>query len=52
VIFIAHRMSVMKHVDTILCIEKWEITDIWTPKELLARPSLYKSFWDYQIGAQ
>jgi ABC-type transport system involved in cytochrome bd biosynthesis fused ATPase/permease subunit len=22
VIFIAHRMSVMKHVDTILCIEK------------------------------
>ena len=51
VIFIAHRMSVMKHVDTILCIEKWEITDIWTPKELLARPSLYKSFWDYQIGA-
>ena len=51
VIFIAHRMSVMKHVDQILCIEKWEITDIWTPKELLARPSLYKSFWDYQIGS-
>ena len=51
IIFIAHRMSVMKHVDTILCIEKGEITDTGTPKELLARPSLYKNFWDYQIGS-
>ncbi len=51
IIFIAHRMSVMKYVDTILCIEKGEITDTWTPKDLLSRPSLYKSFWEYQIGA-
>lgn len=50
IIFIAHRMSVMKHVDTILCMEGWKITDIGTPNDLLARPSLYKSFWEYQIG--
>lgn len=50
IIFIAHRMSVMKHVDVILCMEQWKITDIWTPKQLLARASLYKTFWDYQIG--
>lgn len=51
IIFIAHRMSVMKHVDLILCLEHGQITDTGTPKELLARPSLYKNFWDYQIGA-
>lgn len=49
VIFITHRMTSIKKVDKIYCLEDWEIKDFWTHNELIWKKNIYNSFWEKQI---
>lgn len=49
-IVIAHRLSTIARADRIVVMEKGEIKETGTHKDLLENPlSLYKHFWDLQI---
>lgn len=49
-IVIAHRLSTIARVDRIIVMEKGEIKEIGTHKDLLENPeSLYSHFWNLQI---
>lgn len=49
-IVVAHRLSTIARADRIVVMEKGEIKEIGTHKDLLENPeSLYKHFWDLQI---
>lgn len=49
-IVIAHRLSTIARADRIIVMEKGEIKEVGTHKDLLENPlSLYKHFWDLQI---
>ncbi len=50
IIMISHRMTTLQKADHLYCLERWEITDQWTPSELRKKDSLYARLWKKQIG--
>ena len=49
---IAHRLSTVQNADQIVVLEKGQIVDRGTQRELLSRCSLYQALWAAHIGAQ
>ena len=49
---IAHRLSTIQNADQIVVLEKGEIVDRGTQRELLARCPLYQALWAAHVGAQ
>lgn len=49
---IAHRLSTVQNADQIVVLEKGQIVDQGTQRELLSRCSLYQALWAAHIGAQ
>ncbi|MVB11805.1 putative multidrug export ATP-binding/permease protein [Caprobacter fermentans] len=49
---IAHRLSTIQNADQIVVLEKGNIVDIGTQRELLTRCSLYRSMWKAHVGAK
>jgi len=49
VIFITHRMTTIRKVDLIYCIENWHITTSWTHKKLINKDNIYSTFWKKQV---
>jgi len=49
VIIIAHRFSTIQNVDKVLVINKGQIEDIGTPKDLSTKEGTYKTLLQYQI---
>jgi ABC-type multidrug transport system fused ATPase/permease subunit len=49
VIFITHRMTTIRKVDLIYCIEDWKITTNWTHKSLIWGKNIYANFWRKQV---
>ena len=47
---IAHRLSTIQKMDRIIVLEKGEIVEEGTHKELLAKGGVYKDLWDHQTG--
>ena len=49
---IAHRLSTIKNADQIVVLEKGQIVDRGTQRELLSRGPLYQALWAAHVGAQ
>lgn len=49
VIFITHRMTSIRKVDKIYCLENWEINIYWTHNELIWKKNIYNDFWEKQV---
>ncbi len=49
VLIISHRLSIVRHADNILTIDEGEKSDIGTHDELVARPGIYREFWQQQM---
>ena len=49
---IAHRLSTIQNADQIVVLEKGQIVDQGTQRELLSRCSRYQALWAAHIGAQ
>jgi len=50
-IVIAHRLSTIMKMDKIIVMNKWEIIEKWSHKELLAKENgTYKKLRDIQSG--
>lgn len=52
VIVIAHRLSTIAEADQIAMLEDEHITQLGTPKALLAQEGRYRSFWSDRQRAQ
>lgn len=51
VIIISHRLSLMRHADRVMVLDKGNIIAQGTHEELINRPGLYKDFWRQQMDA-
>ena len=49
---IAHRLSTIQNANQIMVLEKGQIVDHGTQRELLSRCPLYQALWAAHIGAQ
>ena len=49
---IAHRLSTIQNADQIVVLEKGQIVDRGTQRELLSRCPLYQALWASHVGAQ
>lgn len=49
-IVIAHRLSTIQKMDRIIVLEKGQIVEEGTHKELLAKGGVYKDLWGHQTG--
>ena len=49
-IVIAHRLSTIQKMDKIIVLDKGEIIEEGTHKELLQKAGVYKDLWDHQTG--
>jgi len=49
-VVIAHRLSILLHMDHILVFDKGKIVEDGTHSKLLAKGRLYKNLWDAQVG--
>ena len=49
---IAHRLSTIKNADQIVVLEKGQIVDRGTQRELLSRCPLYQALWAAHVGTQ
>ncbi|MDD3020558.1 MAG: peptidase domain-containing ABC transporter [Alphaproteobacteria bacterium] len=49
VLIISHRLSIVSSADKILVLDKGEMSDLGTHRELLARPGIYRDFWQQQM---
>ena len=49
---IAHRLSTIQNADQIVVLEKGQIVDRGTQRELLSRCPLYQALWVAHVGAQ
>ena len=52
VIAIAHRLSTITHADKIVIIDKGEIVEMGSHKELLEKSALYKRLYELQFGGE
>jgi ABC-type multidrug transport system fused ATPase/permease subunit len=50
VIAIAHRLSTLAHLDRLLVIDKGQVVEDGSHRELLARDGIYASLWRRQVG--
>lgn len=50
VIIISHRLSLMRHANRIVVLEKGRIIAIDSHDNLVRRPGLYQTFWRQQMG--
>jgi len=50
VIIIAHRFSTIQNVDKVIVINKGQVEDIGTPKDLSVKQGTYKTLLQYQIA--
>jgi len=50
VIAIAHRLSTLRHMDTIIVMEKGEIIERGSHDDLLAKKGIYAKLWSHQSG--
>ncbi len=50
VIIISHRLSLMRQAHRVLVLDEGSIIDQGRHDELLARPGLYRNFWQQQMG--
>lgn len=50
-VIIAHRLSTVRHADTIFVLEHGKIIESGTHGELLARQGIYSNLWNIQTGA-
>ncbi|MCQ2378419.1 MAG: peptidase domain-containing ABC transporter [Victivallaceae bacterium] len=49
VLIVSHRLSIVSHADRIVVIDKGEMSDSGTHRELLSREGIYKEFWSQQM---
>ena len=49
---IAHRLSTIQNADQIVVLEKGQIVDRGTQRELLSRCPLYQALWAAHVGTQ
>ena len=49
-ILIAHRLSTIMHADVIYVLERGQVVEIGTHKELLQQKGLYYAMWRQQVG--
>lgn len=49
IIFITHRMTTIKKSNLILCLEDWQIKNIWSHNELIWKDNIYNRFWYIQV---
>ena len=49
---IAHRLSTIQNADQIVVLEKGQIVDRGTQRELLDRCPLYQALWAAHVGTQ
>lgn len=49
-IVIAHRLSTIEKMDRIIVMEKGEIVEEGSHKELVAKNGIYQNFWEHQYG--
>ncbi|MDB5204866.1 MAG: hypothetical protein JWP09_894 [Candidatus Taylorbacteria bacterium] len=49
-IVIAHRLSTIEKMDRIIVMEKGEIVEEGSHKELVAKKGVYQNFWEHQYG--
>ena len=49
---IAHRLSTIQNADQIVVLEKGQIVDRGTQRELLDRCPLYQTLWVAHVGAR
>lgn len=47
---IAHRLSLMRHADRIIVLDRGRIVQQGSHAALLAQPGLYSTFWRQQTG--
>lgn len=50
VIIVSHRLSIVRHSDMILVIDKGERGALGTHEQLMAQPGTYQEFWNQQMG--
>jgi len=49
VIFITHRMTTIRKVDMIYCLENWAISASWNHYDLKTGDNVYSNFWRKQV---
>ncbi|APJ04667.1 ABC transporter ATP-binding protein [Silvanigrella aquatica] len=49
-IIVAHRLSTVRHADKIFVLNKGEIIETGSHKELLEKKGIYSGLWDIQMG--
>lgn len=49
-IVIAHRLSTIEKMDRIIVMEKGEVVEEGSHKELVAKKGVYQNFWEHQYG--
>ena len=47
---IAHRLSTVRHADTLLVVEDGKLVQQGSHEELISQDGLYKNFWEIQTG--
>jgi subfamily B ATP-binding cassette protein HlyB/CyaB len=50
VFIVAHRLSTIRHADTILVLDKGQLAEQGSHNELMARPGLYHHLFSQQVG--
>ena len=49
VLIVSHRLSIVSHADQIITIDSGELSAAGTHAELLAKPGVYREFWNQQM---
>ena len=52
VLIVSHRLSIVSHADRIIAIDRGELSASGTHAELLARPGIYREFWNQQMRGE
>ena len=52
VLIVSHRLSIVSHADRILVLDHGELSAAGTHKELIAKPGIYREFWNQQMKVE
>ncbi len=52
VLIVSHRLSIVSHADQIVVIDKGEMSACGRHGELLAKPGIYREFWNQQMRGE